>query len=447
MSDWEEVKPNDGWEEVAPAKVAAPVVKSVPIGDMIPQVGAAEAGASLTSGAVAAPAAGLAGLGTAIAKAFGITNADPADVIRKVQGALTYEPKSKSGQQAVDVIAAPFELLAKGANKAGEVTADVTGSPAVGAAVNAGLSVAAPAALMKGAQMASGALKNSAAASEAKALTRNQQAAESNRIVTQSKDAGYTLPPSQVNPSLTNKALEGVSGSPKVAKRASIQNQPITNDIIRKDIGLADDIPASREALAAVRAEAGQAYEAIKNVGTITNDAQYFTDLKNITKSYDTAAESYKGVANPIADVVKILHEKNVQAPAAIEMVKILRGKADTAYRTGDAPLGKAYKQAGQAIDDSLNRYLQTEAEFFADPKMADAVAKYQAARQQIAKTYTAEKALTSSGNFNAMVYARELNKGRPLDGGALQVAQFAEKFPSYAKLPEKTGGRHLWIW
>jgi len=235
--------------------------------------------------------------------------------------------------------------------------------------------------------------------------------------------------------------LEGVSGPPKVAKRGSIQNQPLPNEIIREDIGLPDDMPASRESLSALRAEAGQAYEAIKQVGTITNDAQYFKDLKNITKSYDTAAESYKGVANPIADVVKILQEDAVQAPAAIEMVKILRGKADVAYRAGDSPLGKAYKQSAQAIDDSLNRYLQTEAEFFADPKMADAVAKYQAARTQIAKTYMAEKALTSSGNFNAMAYARELKKGRPLDGGALQVAEFAEKFPNFARLPEKVGG------
>ena len=69
---------------------------------------------------------------------------------------------------------------------------------------------------------------------------------------------------------------------------------------------------------------------------------------------------------------------------------------------------------------------------------MKDAVAKYQAARQQIAKTYTAEKALTPGGNFNANVYARELAKGKPLTGEAKSVAEFASQFPRVAKLPER---------
>lgn len=416
-------------------------VKPLAIGDMIPQVGAAEAGANVISGAVAAPIAGLTGLGAAIGKAFGMTDADPADIIKRVQGALTYEPRAESAKRAVDVAMTPFEMLGKGANAVGEKAAEVTGSPAIGAAVNAGINVAAPMALTKGAQMVKGKLRAGAEASEAAALTKNQQAAEANRIISQSKEANYTLPPAQINPTVANKAVEGLSGSEKLAKRGSIKNQAVTNELIREDIGLPKDIPATRDAISAVRAEASKAYDYVKQVGTITNDAQYFKDLNNITKSYDTASQSYKGVANPVADVIKSLQETNVQAPAAIEMVKILRSKADTAYRTGDPSLGKAYKGAAQAIDDSLNRYLQTEAQFFGDPAMAQAVQKYQAARELIAKTYTAEKSLTPSGNFNAMVYARELKNNKPLNGNAKKVAEFASEFEKYAKLPESVGG------
>lgn len=419
----------------------APEVKPVAIGDINPQVGGAEAGAAVLSGAVATPIAGLTGLGAAIGKAFGMTDADPADIIKRVQGALSYEPRSEGAKKVVDIAMTPFEMLGKGANAVGEKTAEVTGMPSIGAGVNAAINVAVPTVLMKGAQAVKAPLRAMAEKSEAAALTKNQQAVDAKRIISEAKEAGLVLPPAQVNPTLANKAVEGLSGADKLAKRGSIQNQPKLNEMIRKDIGLPDDVPATRESIAAVRNEASKAYDYVKQVGTITNDAQYFRDLSNITKSYDTASTSYKGVANPVADVIKSLQETNVQAPAAIEMVKILRGRADVAYRAGDAPLGKALKSSAQAIDDSLNRYLQTEAQFFGDPAMAQAVQKYQAARELIAKTYTADKALTPSGNFNAMVYARELKNGKPLNGNAKKVGEFASEFERYAKLPESVGG------
>lgn len=419
----------------------APGVRPVAIGDINPQVGGAEAGAAVLSGAVATPIAGLTGLGAAIGKAFGMTDADPADIIKRVQSALSYEPRSEGAKKAVDIAMTPFEMLGKGANAVGEKTAEVTGMPSIGAGVNAAINVAVPTALMKGAQAVKAPLRAMADKSEAAALTKNQQAVDAKRIISEAKEAGLVLPPTQVNPAFVNKMAEGLSGAGKLAKRGSIQNQPKLNELIRKDIGLPDDVPATRDAIATVRNEAGKAYDYVKQVGTITNDAQYFRDLSNITKSYDTASASYKGVANPVADVIKSLQETNVQAPAAIEMVKILRGRADVAYRAGDAPLGKALKGSAQAIDDSLNRYLQTEAQFFGDPAMAQAVQKYQAARELIAKTYTAEKALTPSGNFNAMVYARELKNGKPLNGNAKKVGEFASEFEHYAKLPETVGG------
>lgn len=419
----------------------APEVRPVAIGDINPQVGGAEAGAAVLSGAVATPIAGLTGLGAAIGKAFGITDADPADIIKRVQGALSYEPRSEGAKKAVDIAMTPFEMLGKGANAVGEKTAEVTGMPSIGAGVNAAINVAVPTALMKGAQAVKAPLRAMADKSEAAALTKNQQAVDAKRIISEAKEAGLVLPPAQINPTLANKAVEGLSGADKLAKRGSIQNQPKLNEMIRKDIGLPDDVPATRDTIAAVRKEASKAYDYVKQVGTITNDAQYFSDLNNITKSYDTAATSYKGVANPVADVIKSLQETNVQAPAAIEMVKILRGRADVAYRAGDTPLGRALKGSAQAIDDSLNRYLQTEAQFFGDPAMAQAVQKYQAARELIAKTYTADKALTPSGNFNAMVYARELKNGKPLKGNAKKVGEFASEFERYAKLPESVGG------
>ena len=102
----------------------------------------------LGTSAIATPMAGIAGLGTAAANALGFTDAQPADVVRRVQGAMTYEPRTKAGELSTRIVSWPFEKLAQGADYVGQKVSDVTGSPAAGAAVNTGLQLA-PALLAK----------------------------------------------------------------------------------------------------------------------------------------------------------------------------------------------------------------------------------------------------------------------------------------------------------
>lgn len=101
--------------------------------------------ASMASGMVAQPAAGIAGLATAAGNAMGMTDKDPADVVRSVGNSMTYEPRTTGGKNASVAVGAPFELLGEGATKAGEMTSDLLG-PAAGAAVTTAIQ-AAPAAL------------------------------------------------------------------------------------------------------------------------------------------------------------------------------------------------------------------------------------------------------------------------------------------------------------
>lgn len=93
--------------------------------------------AAVGSSLVAAPVAGLAGIGAAGTRALGLTDADPADVVRNVQGAMTYQPRTQAGSAATAAISYPFEKLAQGADFLGQQASDATGMPSVGAAVNA----------------------------------------------------------------------------------------------------------------------------------------------------------------------------------------------------------------------------------------------------------------------------------------------------------------------
>jgi hypothetical protein len=111
--------------------------------------GLRETAANLATGAIATPLAGIAGLGAATLKGMGVTSTDPADVVRNVQSALTYEPRTTAGKVGVQIATYPLRKLAQGADYVGGKVADVTGSPAAGAAVNTVLQ-AAPMVLLKG---------------------------------------------------------------------------------------------------------------------------------------------------------------------------------------------------------------------------------------------------------------------------------------------------------
>lgn len=107
--------------------------------------GVGETALTLATGMVAAPIAGLVGLGTNIA---GMISGDDdvlattVERINRVQDALTFAPKTEAGQDILQTVATPFELLHKGAVKAGEVTQDVTGSPIAATAVQTAIEMA-----------------------------------------------------------------------------------------------------------------------------------------------------------------------------------------------------------------------------------------------------------------------------------------------------------------
>lgn len=131
----------------APVPVGTDVVQAA--ANASPLVPAAEVAAGLGTGMLATPIAGLAGLGTAAGNALGLTDAQPADVVQNVAGALTYQPRSQQAQQAMGVASYPLEKLAQGGNFVGEHVADATGSPALGAAANTAIQVGVPALLGK----------------------------------------------------------------------------------------------------------------------------------------------------------------------------------------------------------------------------------------------------------------------------------------------------------
>ena len=139
--------------------------------------GAPEAALKVGSGLVSSAAGGVAGLargagagaaslmqGEGLAKAGQAFSDEAAGTIEGVGQAATYQPRTQGGQDAATVVEAPFKLLAAGADVAGRKTAEVTGSPALGAAVNTVIQSAPSALGLKAGRLGAGAEGAEAAA-------------------------------------------------------------------------------------------------------------------------------------------------------------------------------------------------------------------------------------------------------------------------------------------
>jgi len=255
-----------------------------------------------------------------------------------------------------------------------------------------------------------------------------QQVANAQRdaAIQSAQRAGYVIPPADVRGGVLNEALGGLSGKIKTAQVASARNQSVTNDLARKALGLADDVQLNPDTLQAFRnAAANSGYAPIRTAGEVTTDAAYTKALDAIAGQYQGAARSFPGLAkNPVLDMVDGLRQSKFDAGDALDMVKVLRESADKAYRSGDSGLGKASKAAASALEDQIERHLK-------DAGDAAAMAAFRKARQDIAKSYSVQKAVNpATGDVSAQSLARELVKGKPLSGDLRTIAEVGNAFP-----------------
>lgn len=263
------------------------------------------------------------------------------------------------------------------------------------------------------------------------------------REFARAQPAGYVVPPASVKPSVRNVALESVAGKAATQQIASNRNQDITNALASRSIGLSENQPITQKALSDIRADAGKVYKELKQAGRITADRQFFDELGDVRQATSRIAKDFPeadiGSAADIDKLVKSLAKDSFDAESAVDYIKELRkaansnlsgiNSADPAKRS----LGQAQRDAATALEEMVGRHLQQIGR-------ADLARKFDNARRTIAKTYTVEGALETTGNVNAAKLAALLKKGKPLSPELEQAARFAGAFPKAAAVPEKSG-------
>jgi hypothetical protein len=247
----------------------------------------------------------------------------------------------------------------------------------------------------------------------------------------QARTAGYVLPPADTNPTFANELLNGLSGKIKTAQTASATNQAVTNNLARTAVGAPLDQPLSVGTLNQIRNQAGQAYDAVSNAGTITPGKSYTDALDNIVAPYVKAAQGFPNAQpSPVIAAIDALRSPQFDAGSAVAQIKSLRADADTAYAAGNSDLGRALKSGAGALEDAIDSHLTSI------NAPADLLNNFRNARQLIAKTYSVQKGLNdTTGDVAAKALATQLAKGKPLSGDLLTIGQTAAAFPKATQM------------
>lgn len=261
-------------------------------------------------------------------------------------------------------------------------------------------------------------------------------APELRAAVESARASGYVIPPTQARPTLVNRALEGFAGKLTTAQNASARNQPVTNELARKAIGAAD---LSEAGIAQVRQQANKAYDALGQVGKFRADAGFAQALDNAGATTAAMRANFPELVNSqVDDLINGLKSRpEFEAQPMIEAIKQFRANASTnkiAMDPAQKALGRAQAKIAGALEDLVERNLQASG----NKPLLEA---YRGARQTLAKTYDVEKALNKvTGNVDAKVLARTMQKGKPMTGDLRTIAEFAARFKDSTKTIDQMG-------
>lgn len=251
-------------------------------------------------------------------------------------------------------------------------------------------------------------------------LTPKQQAAED------AQKLGYSVLPEDVNAGPFAKFIQSFSGKFKGEELISSNNQQVTNKIAAKYLDLPENTPLTADAIKNARATAFQAYDDIKNTGTINlGDKNPFTPLTKQVQVNKGGTDSYLG---------KIKDNYFMTADDAISQLRTLRQQTSDYYRSAiNNPKFKVLAKKYELEANKLEKIIENHVKQQNNPELYN---NFRNAREYIAKTFTIEKAANPvTGNVDARKIANQFyNKNVPITGEMQKVAEFSKAFPNVTK-------------
>lgn len=300
----------------------------------------------------------------------------------------------------------------------------------------AGASAGAPAAirsLLSGPQSSAQVPSNFVSA----AGSRAQQLAQT---IQKGQDLGLVVPPQTTNPSALNATVETVGGRIATRQAASIHNEPAATTAAIRDLaaagatGLHPDAPLTEKSLRQVIKEAGEGYQAVRNVGQVTVGPKYLQTLADVESQAAGPAASFPGSkVSPLVDEVDSLLQPSFDASHAVDKIADLRDASTVAFRQGDSRLSAGYKKLANALEDQIDDFISQKPDV--DP---NTIANFRKSRVLAAKAHAV---LDSFNPERGTISIQSLAKsGEPLDGNLKTIADFGNAAPHATQDASKVG-------
>mgnify|MGYP000110755005 CR=1 FL=1 len=284
---------------------------------------------------------------------------------------------------------------------AGQATTEATGSEALGQSVGMLTPMAA--------NPIASAVGNRARDRITELAAQRGENAVRDRTFADARQAGYTFPATETNPSMLNNVLESFAGKAAIKQESALRNQRTTNRLAAEELG------APR--------------------GTALTEG-------NLERFRDTVAQPYRDVAalptmpaQPrVGQLGQQLPTPPNQPPAqALHDLRLARNESTANWREYNRQGTVAAQDRARAADaraNALETYLEQTAAAAGRPDLVDAM---RAARTQIAKSHDIERALNvGNAEVSAPDIGRALDRGAPMTGNLELIGrtqQNARKF------------------
>jgi len=254
-------------------------------------------------------------------------------------------------------------------------------------------------------------------------------------------ELGLKAPPADIEKvteagvSFGTKQASSAAGADALRFETQLQNQRAVNKAVKEELKVPVDSDVDIGVLRSIRDKAGEVYAEIGRIGE---------KGKTAVKNIDELRARYTQVSDPMEKArLEDEFEKafrttrskaEIQAMADVEELTRLRGESRKLRDRYYASEGKdvdALKNSIETRDQAqaLEMSIEQAVEKAGKPDLAEKLRK---ARETIAKSYDAEDALNlGTGDFDARVFGRKINQGKPLSGNLKTIGEFEQAFKS----------------
>ena len=445
---WEQYQqpatPSGPWTQYANAPLVEPPMRGSVVsqeGDLAGAsglIGLAETGLGMTTGLAGSVAGGLRGL---YSLATGEGSKTAADKVRATQEALTYQPRTQTGQQITEIVAIPGELAARAGGAVGTTVGNVVG-PQTGLALGAAGEILPAIGLTL--------LGGSGALAGARNRTARQQQLQNEANVTRSYvDAGrieaaqtanrlgIAVDPAVSNPTVSNKLRTGLAGGRDVNAVLARSNEPKWTALSKEGIGLPITADLRKKATFddAIAEVVRVPYGDIRNLGALTVDDAVVSRLTALPKTVLIGRGGMEGVTAPLINDAVAKINSGLTGASALENIQSLRQDARRALAP-EKKGNEVTKEARASADISLGIAAELEAIIESNLPTTAQIAAYRTARTKVGQINDVKRATNmATGQVDPAVFAQLVRDGKPVSGIVADIGNVAANFPKIAEV------------